>query len=286
MVNKGDVSDANAEFMNNYFGTSILADTNKENNPSPVGRMVNCFINKFNETKRLPKWVVLLLEDDLIESIAYKQYGTSEMYGHILDYMMTAFSKATKKVNDALPLRSTKFCYPHFLWMEPTLHTNHQNITLRTKFIRSLHVVAQMHDEMISLPVRHPWNQNDTNLYNWLQQSLSANGYATLWKALDATINFVDTKLMRNHGLYLKNIFQKSKLLDDANKRASFWDEKIRIRRQKRIQHKTQQEDLRRRTNNVPNRPQTGGTNSDDNSRDHSRFTKIRKELFKMNKKF
>ena len=268
-MKEGNLTEDKAEFLTHHFGTTVIADNNNENNPSVIARVINGFVNKFNEEKRLPKWVIILLEDDIIEAIPYKQFGITETYGHVIDYMMSCMKKMVQKIRDELPLKASKFLYPHFVWVEPTLHTNQQNITLRTKFIRSLHVVAQMHNNVIALPLRYPWNPNYTQLFTWLGQKTTPEGHSTMWSALDSIMKFADTKLMRNHGLYLHNIFQKNKEMEDANKRTASWDEKIKQRRQKRKLLK-QQMDANPRINDTKRSSSTLGNQTAANQTTHN----------------
>ena len=236
----------NTPFMEHGFDTAILY-TNKGltgNNTAAIrstaARILNAFINEFNRRLKLPKWVIIFLEDDLIEDIPYREFGISEIYGHLLDYLMTNFKSMVTDIQRNYPLKAVKFSYPHFLWVEPTLHVNHQNDGLRAKFIKSLHIVSKMHDNTVAIPVQLPWNNTDQEMFKWNTQKLTAKGRGALWSALDHTVRFADTKLMRNHGLFLKNIFQKQKFQSEADKRVAKWEHFLKKRRANGIQNQQQ----------------------------------------------
>ena len=220
-------------FITKNFETSFIT-TDPARNPSIISRVRNAFIEKYNAKGILPKWVAIILEGDLIDSLPSTKFGMSEAYGTVLDYIMSGFDAAVQSIQEGYPLKAKKFKWPFFLWIEPSLNVNYQNDSLRSKFIKSLHIVSQMHDNTITLPLKNGWSEEDNQLFNWHRQKFTQKGLIEFWNAVDQTIKFADMKLMRNHGPLLKDIFQKEKLEKDAISRVSVWELKQQRRRDHR----------------------------------------------------
>ena len=193
---------------------TVFVSGNPKRNPSTISRVCNAFIDTYNDRGILPKWVILIIEGDIINSLPATRFGMSEAYGTVLDFIMRSFDAAVQNVHQRYPLKTKKYKWPYFLWIEPSLNINHQDDSMRSKFIKSLHIVTQMHDNTITLPIRQGggWNENDNQLVNWHKQQFTVKGLMELWGGIDQTIRFADTKLMRNHGAQLKDIFQKEKI--------------------------------------------------------------------------
>ena len=182
-----------------------------------------------NKFPTIPKWIIFVLEDDLINSISYTQYGVSAAYGIILQYIMNKCDEIVKKcfynVQPPLPKNVNRHQYPYIVWIEPTLHTGYRNSHLRTKLIRSMHNISQFHDNTVVMPLRQQWSHSQRDLVH--NGQLSPRGAEKLWQAIDSTIKFVETKVMRNHGLKLSQVFQKERMMIDANKRIDAYEQSL-----------------------------------------------------------
>ena len=86
------------------------------------------------------------------------------------------------------------------------------------KFIKSLHIVAKTQQKMIILPLRQYWSESDTSYFT-TPAYLNQKGLSIFCQALDATTRFADTRLMRNHGMSISQVFQKDKLQEQMEQR-------------------------------------------------------------------
>ena len=172
----------------------------------------------------IPKWLVIIPEDDIINCINYSQFGVSGAYGILIEYIMKQVLLAiTTTLGHNIPFKANKYNWPYILWVEPTLHRRYRNNSLRIKFIRSLHIASINQDRMVVLPLKQNWDENEFN-YISANGSLSQIGLEKFCLAIDSTIRYADTKVMRNHGLRLPQIFLKDKLQDEMEKRMSTFE--------------------------------------------------------------
>ena len=208
------------------FETRITSGQLDHAQSNAVSRTMNSLIRSFNSNRdTIPKWIVIVPEIDIINSISYQEFGVSGAYGLILDYMMKTITNVIKEFKGPnLPFKATKYDTPHILWIEPSLHVNYgDSNTLRMKFIRSLHAAVQTWENMIVLPMKQNWetvgNMPFTN------GTLNQFGMNKFCAALDATVRFAETKLMRNYGMKLHKVFQKEKLQHEMEKRLTEFEQ-------------------------------------------------------------
>ena len=156
----------------------------------------------------------MIPEDNILSSVQYSEFGVSAAYGNIIDYMMRQINEQIKQfMGTNLPPKATKYNTPHVLWVEPTLHTQYTNNDLRIKFIRSLHIASSSSSQqrMVVLPLRQNWDDTEKKYIQQNIRQLNPTGLLNYCRALDKTIKFAETKLMRNYGVPLHAIFQKEK---------------------------------------------------------------------------
>ena len=176
-------------------------------------------INNLNNNRStIPKWIVVVPECDVIKDIEYHSFGASYAYGMVIEHMMEQMDRLISNTIANLPHKANRYDRPYILWVEPTLHLQYQNNALRAKFIKSMHIASQTHDRVVILPFKQSWNCADSTSIT-SGGSFTTKGFEQFWTALDSSIRFADTKVMRNHGLPLKQIFQKYKLQSEADDR-------------------------------------------------------------------
>ena len=203
-----------------------MLESSQSANRSVMGKIYNNFIRTFNNQKQLPKWVVIITESDLIENIGpIPRNGRFQVFGELLRSMMQNLETAVNTIQQGHPQKAIKYSWPHFLWVEATLHNNYQDNDSRIIFNKCLQAATLHFDRMIALPLKQEWDEFNCTYFNWHQQKYTAHGLSAIWKALDNTMRFADTKLMRNHGLFLQNVFQKDKILLESTKRDGHLDQ-------------------------------------------------------------
>ena len=277
---RGHLNADSAPFITRNFETSIIAGSTASQNGSVIGRICNSLTTSFNNKQYLPKWIVIIVENDVINGLPYHQSGCSEIYGQIIEYMMSKFTSTVATIQRNYPPKAMKFTWPHFLWIEPSINTNHQDTTLRMKFIRSLHAVSMSHNNMLVLPLKQGWDTNNPEYFLWHQQRITPKGLRALWSAIDNTIRFADTKLMRNHGLFLHNAFQKSRIALEMNGRLSNYERSTLLRRPPFRQLQNQQRNPQvHQVGQIPRGPLQNRINN------RNQDNRVRRQLFNKHKR-
>ena len=146
----------------------------------------------------------------------------------MIDHIMKEMESSIKTfLGNNIPYKANRFNHPHILWIEPSLHTKYNDNDLRMKFIKSLHIAARSEgrDRTIVLPLKQHWDDN-ADLYVFNTGATNQHGFTSLTRAIDATIRFADTRVMRNYGIPFAQIFQKEKIQKEANIRLADFNKK------------------------------------------------------------
>ena len=215
----------NTLFVPLNFETRVTTDATQSSNS--IGRVINAMNTTFNNNRStIPKWIVMVIEDDVLSSVEYTNFGVSGAYGLIIDHILKEIDASIKFFTANLPHKANKYGRPYVLWIEPSLHTRYENNQLRIKFVRCLHAAIKAKNRHLTLPLRQFWSENDSNLV-FNTGSLTRQGLSTFTKAVDATIRFADTKLMRNYGTHFTQVFSKDKLCNEAETRITEFEKKV-----------------------------------------------------------
>ena len=281
----------NELYVPRYFETRLTA-VQGASTPNAIGRILNSIARTFNIYRYvIPKWIVIIPETDLIRSVEYTEFGVSGTYGTIIEYMMKEVNNMVKTFlrNDS-SLKNNRYNHPFIVWIEPVLHSGFTDNALRVKFIRSMHNAAQGQERMVILSLKQSWKENDSTLIQPSLKILNQKGLNLYCTALDNTLRFADTKVMRNYGLPLKNIFQKQKIREEMEKRVTLFEKTSKLMvpqyqqmTMMRQQHYRQQYNQVRRFFEQRDTNRTNRTDND-NNRVRARCTNkstCKRELFK-----
>ena len=190
-----DASDSYAK--KHYEVTLISSDRYQSTIHSPIARLHNSLVNAMSQHASLPKMLVIIIEDDFIKYLEHNDYGATELFGKVLNYIESELQKTILKFKRMLPPKAVKLGFPQMVWIAPSLHQNYINNTMRKKFAAELDVQLRGRPFMIILRLKHVWDQNDDRLVED-NGRLSRLGRITLWQAIDCSIAFADRILFNN----------------------------------------------------------------------------------------
>ena len=177
--------------INGYFN-------NKNNNmdSSIFGRQRNLIVSAVNENKYLPKLVVLVPDDDIVDYLATKR-DLSFLAGRMIDWMMKQCSRIVMARKEFLQSKTKRNNFPHFVWIEAPLHIFFKNNDERRKFNDCLKAMGKLHDDVSVLELKKVWDPEDTSLYVKDANMFSSKGFNKYWEAVDRSIKFADTTIVK-----------------------------------------------------------------------------------------
>ena len=120
----------------------------------------------------------------------------------MLNYIMTEFDKSIAAYQECLPAKCLKHGYPNGLWIQAPLHKGFKNNNERQKFNRSLEDVSKFHVNSSTLQLKKVWDSDDDSLFiseNQCFTSIGYIGYRRYWEAVDKTIRYFDSTMLKKH---------------------------------------------------------------------------------------
>ena len=167
------------------------------------------YIEAINKHTLLPKWVMIIMENDLIKATNHYKSGATLALGPQLDWLANEIHRLTSSQKERLPTKSRKFKYPQILWIPAIYHDDLRDNEYREKFNDSLNAVVSMHREMKVLKL-HTWDPMDRPCVT--KKKMNAHGLSKYWDALSDAFQAWDKEQMRTaHALtYSKKIPQRT----------------------------------------------------------------------------
>ena len=153
-------------------------------------RVYNCLISAMRRESTVPKMVLVVLEDDLINYVAYDDFGVSALYGKLINSlagdMRAAAAEFKKKY---LPAKATKQNWPQFIWVTPSMHVNYANNTLRKKFGTEIEKMLDFFNDTHAFRYgRNDWDCDRQHLVSAETKLITNNGARRLWRAIDKIV--------------------------------------------------------------------------------------------------
>ena len=188
----------NTPYINNNFEVSaFLTRSFNNSNRSPAARMLNSLTTAMKEKSELPKIIVFILEDNLLESHFLRLPNTdgriSETYNRFLKWFITNIERAIEAFKDLLPNKAVRKNIPRVLMLSPAVNSSFKNNIKRKKFGKCLNNVTRMHHNMSCLQLRQGWDEQDRKLYLNELNRWSHEGLTKFYNAVDRCISFCDS---------------------------------------------------------------------------------------------
>ena len=174
-------------------------------------RLQNTFASAVNKNSLLPKYIAVVLDEDIIDYLGYQDTGMSQIIGGMLHWILKQFKEIIQKRKDQLPVKSKRDTEPCVYWCLAPLHVNFSDKKneARKKWNFCLESLLKGHSDMRVIKLKEVWNFNDKSLI--AMNRFTDTGFYTYWRAVDPALKF---NILR-HELFLT----KTKLWKDEEKR-------------------------------------------------------------------
>ena len=136
-------------------------------------------------------------DDEIVSFIRHTGNDWSKRIGRAINWIMNEFDKLVSIQKDYLPTRAKRSTYPQILWIEAPHHENFLNNLARQRFNTALETVAQFHENTTVLKLKKIWDEHDSTLFSRLENRYTADGLKSFWDAVDKTIKYADTILLK-----------------------------------------------------------------------------------------
>ena len=165
-------------------------------NTNTLSRLRNNLVHLINRHATLPKFIVIILEADVINEVRYKDFGASTAYGNVLDWLMAEYRKIISGFKDAMPNKCKIIDEPHVMWIQATRHKNYVDDEARGKFNNCLRILANVQENSSVYYLQQLWDTRSSSLVLPHNGRMTFEGVCTLWDAMDRTIKYGVAKYM------------------------------------------------------------------------------------------
>ena len=177
--------------------TGLVTKNFSNLNPSLMGRLRNSLVNGIKDQKTLPKMVVIIPDQDIIDMFLHKNDISSYTWGKIIYWLMSEYNKIIQSYKEFLPEKAKRKNHPQFVWIEPPQHRNFRNNNLREKFSNCLRTMAKLCDNTSVLALKKIWDPVEPGYFVESNSScLSSLGFKKYWEAIDHMPCYCDTTIM------------------------------------------------------------------------------------------
>ena len=208
----GTSAECDQVYVNKHYDVEVFASRGSDASRSVLSRIRNILITALEEHDKFPKYILYVIEEDLMRCINFNKPGITEIYGNILKWLTGQVHDIVLKRKNDLPLRAKKYLYPQIFWVDLPHHSILNNIQ-RLKFNQCLESVVAVYNEMKVLHIRRHWSYDDLSLVSG--GSFTFTGKTAFWKGVDEAIQFWETgrkKPIGNHSTTSNDFIKKIKM--------------------------------------------------------------------------
>ena len=138
----------------------------------------------------LPDFIIILLDDNLINYLDYKRFNVASLLGPWIEYLCQFFAESLQRFQ-SLSQKARPKLPTQVYWAEAVTHCNFDYLDQQAReiFTQCLDATCKLHnDQMRVLKLREFWDRNDDSLV--INNQLTKQGVACYWKSLDASFKF------------------------------------------------------------------------------------------------
>ena len=185
-------------YVSMKYQTLIFSNSaNASHMRSTLGRLRNLLVSVLNEYDRLPKYILLVIENDLFCCIKFEDTGVSELYSRIVHWLADEYHSIIAKHKSDLPVKAKKTNYPQLFWVALPYHQNFNQTGIQChKFNQGMETMTSLHEEMHLLQIRRIWSNVDTSVTQ--AGIITEVGQTKYWCGIDEALEFWENGWKRN----------------------------------------------------------------------------------------
>ena len=154
-----------------------------------LSRINNAFASAVNKAERLPKYVVVVLDNGLIDYLGYSEFGIAGLLGEWIEYLANNLADMVKVKKEKLPKKAIKYEYPLFYWVAAPFHCWFADNTARAKFNNTLEATLKLYHNMRVVKLREVWDYDNNHLVSGAGR-ITSYGKSKYWFSVDASLKF------------------------------------------------------------------------------------------------
>ena len=191
-------NDQSSYIFNNFQVEHYGTDEIQSYDPSKLSRFRNLIYKAFNKFNRLPKYIVIIFEEDLVNATDYNDFGLADIYQQLLEWIIKEYHRSVITIKDRLPNKAARMHQPHIIFIAPSVHRNYKNDNKRRKFTLALEKAARESRNFLDMStyrLRKQWDPEDNMLVSRALHKMTETGLRAFWTSVEKTVRYCDMKL-------------------------------------------------------------------------------------------
>ena len=181
-------------YMQTHYDVSGYCNGKLKLNDNFLGRIYNAMVQGMKEQILLPRAVLFVFDDDILDAIDHYEMGLSNAIGRVMEWLANHLHHLISGYKDKLPSKARKFKYPHLLWCLIPKHSfyGHYN-DYKDKYNGVVKKICGLFREMDFLTLEQ-WNPTELDYFS--EGHINGNGLASYWNAVDSAFEVWDQAQM------------------------------------------------------------------------------------------
>ena len=207
-VTKISSHDDKPDYITSHYDVRGFYDLLFDTEDACIGRIRNLLINAINTEQLLPKAIIIVLDDDILDDLNHFDIGISVALGKWIEWLTQKFHEIIQDYKKILQSKSRKYKYPHFVWcLLPQHMVFAQFNDYKEKFNTAVKKATKNYREMSTISL-NLWNSDDMSYFDGGQ--ISQIGMATYWQAINAAFKVWDRSQMKTEHMAHLQVQQQS----------------------------------------------------------------------------
>ena len=177
--------------MTKNFEVSAYCGSRYEcNNANMISRILNSITNAINKNKLLPKYILVVLDNDLIQFLGYDKFGMVTMLGTWLEHLIESLINMCQEHKGMLPTKAIKHSYPMIYWMSCPHHKLFVNNGAQSKYNSCLEASMKGRSNIRMIKFKQIWDYENGHLVFDGTGALTSYGISKYWRSVDAAFHY------------------------------------------------------------------------------------------------
>ena len=170
-----------------YDVTPFCRGNIKNGNGNIMNTLQSLLIEAIHTQWLLPKAIVIVLDDNLLDCLDHYDFGASVGIGKLIEWLANQFHRVVTAHKEKLPSKSRKFKYPTLLWVLIPGHEvyGHYN-DYKEKYNKMVKSTVALLREMEFINIEDTWDRTDLTYF--AEGRMSSIGWSTYWHAINKAI--------------------------------------------------------------------------------------------------
>ena len=205
--------------------TAHCSSKYSDKNSNLLSRIINTFVGALTTKYYLPEYIIIFLDDNLVEFLQYKKFAVASLLGPWIEYLCQFIADALTQRYETLSPKCRPVDKTQVYWVEAAIHENFNCVDQKVCeiFNQCLEANCQLYEFLRLVKIHDLWDKKDDKLV--VNGHFTKFGLHTYWKAMDATVKY---NMMKRQDFMVQSKFRALKKTDENGHSKKFAREDVK----------------------------------------------------------